>query len=38
MEVYGVSEICAKVGRAPRSVKRKLQMIRDIWEQETAGE
>jgi DNA-directed RNA polymerase specialized sigma24 family protein len=34
MEGYGVEEIATKLGCAPRSVKRKLRMIRDVWERE----
>jgi DNA-directed RNA polymerase specialized sigma24 family protein len=32
MEGFAVDEIAAKLGCAPRSVKRKLQLIRTIWE------
>jgi DNA-directed RNA polymerase specialized sigma24 family protein len=32
MEGYSVDEIANKLGCAPRSVKRKLQLIRSIWE------
>lgn len=31
MEGYSVEEIAARLGYAPRSIKRKLQMIRSIW-------
>jgi DNA-directed RNA polymerase specialized sigma24 family protein len=31
---HSVEEVAAKVGCAPRSVKRKLQLIRGIWERE----
>jgi DNA-directed RNA polymerase specialized sigma24 family protein len=34
MEGYGVEEIAARVGYKQRSVKRKLQMIRDRWQGE----
>jgi DNA-directed RNA polymerase specialized sigma24 family protein len=34
MEGYTVEEMAAKLGYAPRSVKRKLQLIRTLWEQE----
>lgn len=34
MEGYTVEEIAAKIGCAPRSVKRKLRLIRTIWEKE----
>jgi RNA polymerase sigma factor (sigma-70 family) len=34
MEGYTVEEIAAKLAYAPRSVKRKLRLIRTIWEQE----
>jgi len=32
MEGYTVDEIAGKLGCAPRSVKRKLQLIRGIWQ------
>jgi DNA-directed RNA polymerase specialized sigma24 family protein len=32
MEGQSVDEIATKLGCAPRSVKRKLQLIRTIWE------
>jgi DNA-directed RNA polymerase specialized sigma24 family protein len=32
MEGYTVEEVAAKLGYAPRSVKRKLQLIRAAWE------
>ena len=38
MDGYSVDEVAAKVGRAPRSVKRKLQLIRSIWEREADHE
>jgi DNA-directed RNA polymerase specialized sigma24 family protein len=34
MEGYTVEEIAERLGYAPRSVKRKLQLIRGIWEKE----
>jgi DNA-directed RNA polymerase specialized sigma24 family protein len=34
MEGYTVDEIAARLVYAPRSVKRKLQLIRTIWEKE----
>ena len=34
MEGYSVEEIAAKLGCAARSVKRKLRLIREIWERE----
>jgi DNA-directed RNA polymerase specialized sigma24 family protein len=34
MEGYSLEEIAARLGYAPRSVKRKLQLIRDLWEKE----
>ena len=34
MEGLRVEEIAARLGYAPRSIKRKLQTIRAIWEQE----
>jgi DNA-directed RNA polymerase specialized sigma24 family protein len=36
MEGHTVEEVAAKVGCAPRSVKRKLQLIRNLWEGEEA--
>jgi DNA-directed RNA polymerase specialized sigma24 family protein len=34
MEGHRVEEIAVQVGYAPRSVKRKLQLIRGVWERE----
>ena len=34
MEGYTVEEIAARLGCAPRSVKRKLGLIRAAWEKE----
>jgi DNA-directed RNA polymerase specialized sigma24 family protein len=34
MEGYTVEEIAEQLGYALRSIKRKLQMIREIWERE----
>jgi DNA-directed RNA polymerase specialized sigma24 family protein len=34
MEGYSVEEVAAKLGCAPRSVKRKLALIRTVWEKE----
>jgi DNA-directed RNA polymerase specialized sigma24 family protein len=34
MEGHTVEEIAVKVGCAPRSVKRKLQLIRSLWQQD----
>jgi DNA-directed RNA polymerase specialized sigma24 family protein len=34
MEGYTIDEIAAQLGRVPRTVKRWLQMIRQIWEKE----
>ncbi len=34
MEGYTVEEIAARLGYAARSVKRKLQLIRSLWEKE----
>jgi DNA-directed RNA polymerase specialized sigma24 family protein len=34
MEGYSVEEVAARLGCVARTVKRKLQLIRDIWEQE----
>jgi RNA polymerase sigma factor (sigma-70 family) len=38
MEGYSVEEIAAKLGCAPRSVKRRLQLIRSIWKEEVGDE
>jgi RNA polymerase sigma factor (sigma-70 family) len=35
MEGYTVEEVAERLGCAPRSVKRKLALIRTIWEKET---
>ncbi len=35
---HSVEEIAAKIGCAPRSVKRKLQLIRGIWAREAGDE
>jgi hypothetical protein len=34
MEGYSVEEIAVRARWAPRTVKRKLQMIRQVWEGE----
>jgi DNA-directed RNA polymerase specialized sigma24 family protein len=34
MEGYSLAEIADRVGRVPRTVKRRLRLIRKIWEQE----
>jgi DNA-directed RNA polymerase specialized sigma24 family protein len=34
MDGFGVDEIAARLGCAPRSVKRKLQFIRTLWDGE----
>jgi DNA-directed RNA polymerase specialized sigma24 family protein len=36
MEGYTNDEIARRLGRAPRTVKRRLQLIRRLWEQEKA--
>jgi DNA-directed RNA polymerase specialized sigma24 family protein len=36
MEGYTVEEVAGRLGCAPRSVKRKLKLIRTIWEKELA--
>ena len=36
MEGFTNEEIAAKLGRTPRTVERKLRLIRSIWEQENA--
>jgi DNA-directed RNA polymerase specialized sigma24 family protein len=38
MDGHGVDEIAAQIGCAPRSVKRKLQLIRGIWAREAGDE
>jgi DNA-directed RNA polymerase specialized sigma24 family protein len=38
MEGYSVEEIAAKLGCAPRSVKRRLRLIRSIWKEEVGDE
>jgi DNA-directed RNA polymerase specialized sigma24 family protein len=35
MEGYSVEEVAEKLGCAPRTVKRKLALIRTVWEKET---
>jgi DNA-directed RNA polymerase specialized sigma24 family protein len=37
MEGYSVEEIAHKLGYAARSIKRKLRLIRDIWQEEVAS-
>jgi DNA-directed RNA polymerase specialized sigma24 family protein len=37
MEGHTNEEIAARLGFAPRSVRRKLRMIRDLWEKELAS-
>jgi DNA-directed RNA polymerase specialized sigma24 family protein len=37
MEGYTVDEIAGRLGCAPRSVKRKLQLIRGIWEKDSTA-
>ena len=34
MEGYSTSEIAAKLDRAPRTIERKLELIRHIWDRE----
>ena len=34
MEGYSVEEIAARLGRAPRSIHRKLALIRELWTRE----
>jgi RNA polymerase sigma factor (sigma-70 family) len=36
MESYTIEEVAQRLGCAPRSVKRKLALIRTIWEKEKA--
>jgi DNA-directed RNA polymerase specialized sigma24 family protein len=38
MEGYSVEEIAGQLGCVPRSVKRKLRLIRTIWEEESPRE
>jgi DNA-directed RNA polymerase specialized sigma24 family protein len=38
MDGHSVEEVAAQVGCAPRSVKRKLQLMRTIWTRETCDE
>ena len=38
MDGHSVEEVAAEVGCAPRSVKRKLHLIRTIWEREAGHE
>ena len=38
LEGYTVEEVAAQLGCAPRSVKRKLRLIRDIWEKGSGHE
>jgi RNA polymerase sigma factor (sigma-70 family) len=35
LEGYSVEEVAAELGCAPRAVKRKLALIRTVWEKET---
>ena len=35
---HTVEEVAKRIGFAPRSVKRKLQLIRTIWEPEVVDE
>ena len=37
MEGHTVDDIAANLGFAPRSIKRKLKLIREIWEREVAS-
>jgi hypothetical protein len=37
MEGYTAEEIAAKLGCVPRTVKRKLRVIRDLWDQEAGS-
>jgi hypothetical protein len=36
MEGYTVEEIAGRLGYVPRTIKRKLRVIRGLWEQELA--
>jgi DNA-directed RNA polymerase specialized sigma24 family protein len=35
LEGYSVAEVAGRLGCAPRTVKRKLALIRTVWEKET---
>ena len=37
MEGYTTEEIASRLGYVPRSIKRKVQMIRRLWEKEVVG-
>ena len=37
LEVYTAEEIAARLGCVARSVKRRLRLIRSIWERELAS-
>ena len=37
MEGYTVEEIAERLGYVPRTIKRKLRLIRGVWEQELAS-
>jgi RNA polymerase sigma factor (sigma-70 family) len=37
MEGYSVEEIAGKLGYAPRSIKRKLHLIRELWKKESGS-
>jgi DNA-directed RNA polymerase specialized sigma24 family protein len=37
LEGYTTAEIAARLGRAPATVQRKLQLIRDAWAKEVAS-
>lgn len=38
MDGHSVDEVAQRIGCAPRSVKRKLELIRTIWEREAVDE
>ena len=38
MDGHSVEEVAKKIGCAPRSVKRKLQLIRTIWQREAGDD
>lgn len=38
MDGHSIDEVAEQIGWAPRSVKRKLQLIRSIWEREASHE
>lgn len=37
MEGYSIAEIAAEIRKTPRTIERKLRLIRDIWSQTMSG-